>query len=91
MYHQFNIQQSYVLPTHCIYVFCVDLRTDAVCLLRGKDRVSNSSSCVSLPVSRLYTPVSHTYNFTQHSTSNIECTITNTQILNDIPYSFLFP
>ena len=23
MYHQFNIQQFYVLPTHCIYVFCV--------------------------------------------------------------------
>ena len=21
MYHQFNIQQFYVLPTHCIYVF----------------------------------------------------------------------
>ena len=27
MYHQFNIQQLYVLPTHCICVFCVDLRT----------------------------------------------------------------
>ena len=27
MYRQFNIQQLYVLPTHCIYVFCVDLRT----------------------------------------------------------------
>jgi len=25
MYRQFNIQQLYVLPTHCIYVFCVDL------------------------------------------------------------------
>jgi len=25
MYRQFNIQQFYVLPTHCIYVFCVDL------------------------------------------------------------------
>jgi hypothetical protein len=24
-YHQFNIQQFYVLPTQCIYVFCVDL------------------------------------------------------------------
>jgi hypothetical protein len=22
MYHQFNIHQFYVLPTHCIYVFC---------------------------------------------------------------------
>jgi len=29
MYHkQFNIRQSYVLPTQCIYVFCVDLRTN---------------------------------------------------------------
>ena len=27
MYRQFNIQQFYVLPTHCIYVFCVDLTT----------------------------------------------------------------
>jgi len=25
MYHQFNIHQFYVLPTQCIYVFCVDL------------------------------------------------------------------
>jgi len=29
MYRQFNIQQSYVLPTQCIYVFCVDLRTNS--------------------------------------------------------------
>jgi len=29
MYHQFNIQQPYVLPTQCIYVFCVDLRTNS--------------------------------------------------------------
>ena len=29
MYHQFNIQQFYVLPTQCIYVFCVDLRTNS--------------------------------------------------------------
>jgi len=27
MYHQFNIQQFYVLPTLCTYVFCVNLRT----------------------------------------------------------------
>ena len=26
MYHQFNAQQFYVLPSQCIYVFCVDLR-----------------------------------------------------------------
>jgi len=29
MYRQFNIQQFYVLPTHCIYVFCVDLSTNS--------------------------------------------------------------
>jgi len=29
MYRQFNIQQFYVLPTHCIYVFFVDLRTNS--------------------------------------------------------------
>ena len=28
MYHQFNIQ-FYVLPTRCIDVFCVDLRTNS--------------------------------------------------------------
>jgi len=29
MYRQFNIQQFYFLPTLCIYVFCVDLRTNS--------------------------------------------------------------
>ena len=29
MYRQFNIQQFYVLSTQCIYVFCVDLRTNS--------------------------------------------------------------
>ena len=29
IYRQFNIQQLYVLPTQCIYVFCVDLRTNS--------------------------------------------------------------
>ena len=29
MYRHFNIQQFYVLPTQCIYVFCVDLRTNS--------------------------------------------------------------
>jgi hypothetical protein len=29
MYRQFNIQQFCVLATHCIYVFCVDLRTNS--------------------------------------------------------------
>jgi len=28
-YRQFNIQQLYVLPTQCIYVFCVDVRTNS--------------------------------------------------------------
>jgi hypothetical protein len=28
MYRQFNIQQFHVLPTHCVYVFCVDIRTN---------------------------------------------------------------
>ena len=54
MYHQFNIQQFYVLPTQCIYVFCVDLRTNSdyslycikllvciinLCFLRDKNRI----------------------------------------------------
>ena len=30
MYRQFNIQQFHVPPTQCIYVFCVDLRTNSV-------------------------------------------------------------
>ena len=29
IYRQFNIQQFYDLPTQCIYVFCVDLRTNS--------------------------------------------------------------
>ena len=32
VYHQFNIKKFYVLPilpTQCIYVFCVDLRTNS--------------------------------------------------------------
>jgi len=29
MYHQFNIQQFYILPTHCVYMVCVDLRTNS--------------------------------------------------------------
>jgi hypothetical protein len=29
MYRQFNIQQFSVLPTQCVYVFCVDLRTNS--------------------------------------------------------------
>ena len=50
MYHQFNIQQFYVLPTQCIYVFCVDLRTNsdsfptennALCAVRNASLYSN--------------------------------------------------
>jgi hypothetical protein len=26
-----NMQQFYVLPTQCVYVFCVDLRTNSDC------------------------------------------------------------
>ena len=29
MYRQFNIQQFSILPTQCIYVFCMDLRTNS--------------------------------------------------------------
>jgi len=29
MYRQFNIHKFCVLPTQCIYVFCVDLRTNS--------------------------------------------------------------
>ena len=29
MYHQFNIHKFYFLPTQCICVFCVDLRTNS--------------------------------------------------------------
>ena len=29
MYRRFNIQQFYVLPTQCIYMLCVDLRTNS--------------------------------------------------------------
>jgi hypothetical protein len=30
MYRQFNFQQFYFLPTHFIYVFCVDLKKTAI-------------------------------------------------------------
>ena len=37
MFHQFNIQQTYVLPTLCIDVFCVDLKTNSdLCHLQHK-------------------------------------------------------
>jgi hypothetical protein len=29
MHQHFNIQQLYALPTHCIYVFCIYLRTNS--------------------------------------------------------------
>ena len=37
MHHHFNFQQLYVLPTRCIYVFCIYLRTNSVlCHLQHK-------------------------------------------------------
>ena len=37
MYHQFNIQQLYALPTQCISVFCIYLRTNSdLCHLQHK-------------------------------------------------------
>ena len=37
MRQQFNIQQLYVLPPHCIYVFCIYLRTNSdLCHLQHK-------------------------------------------------------
>jgi hypothetical protein len=29
MYHRFNLHKFYVLPTQCIYVFYVDLKTNS--------------------------------------------------------------
>jgi len=29
MYRQFNVHKLYVLPTQCVYVFCVDMRTNS--------------------------------------------------------------
>jgi hypothetical protein len=42
MYRQFNIQQFYVLPTQCIYVFCVDLRTN---IFLCNQTVKNKTQC----------------------------------------------
>ena len=37
MHQQINIHQLYVLSTHCIYVFCIYLRTDSdLCHLQHK-------------------------------------------------------
>ena len=37
MHQQFNIQLLYVLPTQCIYVFCIYLRTNGdLCHLQHK-------------------------------------------------------
>ena len=37
MHNQFNVYQFYVLPTQCIYVFCVDLRTNSIISLYSID------------------------------------------------------
>jgi hypothetical protein len=43
MYRQFNIQQFYILPPQCIYVFCVDLRkkktASVFCAVRTERRL----------------------------------------------------
>jgi hypothetical protein len=37
MHQQFNIQRFYALPIHCIYVFCIYLRTNSdLCHLHHK-------------------------------------------------------
>ena len=37
MHQQFNIQQLYVLLSHCVYVFCIYLRTNSdLCHLQHK-------------------------------------------------------
>jgi len=37
MYRQYNIQQLYALAPHCIYVFCIHLRTNSnLCHLQHK-------------------------------------------------------
>jgi hypothetical protein len=35
---RFNIHKFYVLPTQCIYVFCVDLRTNSDYFRRERER-----------------------------------------------------
>jgi hypothetical protein len=63
-----NIQKSYVQPTQCIYVFCVDLRTAIIslcsinwmvciteeCLLRGTDWTFNIHKFYVLPTQCIY-------------------------------------
>ena len=39
MYRQFNIQQFYALPTHCIYVFCVNVKTNSSFILYNINRL----------------------------------------------------
>jgi len=50
MYHQFNIQQFYVLPAHCIYVFRVDLRTAIISLYSINWLVYNRDLTLYSPV-----------------------------------------
>jgi len=67
MYRQFNIQQFYVLPTQCIYVFCVDLRTNSHYfhiqhLLTGL--YNRDGECLLRGMGRIF---KHLYNLTPHS------------------------
>jgi len=65
MYRQCNIQQFYVLPTQCIYVFCVDLRTAIISLYSINWLywvfIYNSGYvfCVDLRTNSDYFPVQH--------------------------------
>ena len=45
MYHHINIQQFYVLPTQCIYVFYVDLRTNNNKSLRNQSIAAVLMKC----------------------------------------------
>ena len=64
MYRQFNIQQFYVLPTHCIYVLCVDLRTNSnFCLVRHQHIGFNDRSAKCLQRGTDWHPLHNTSSF----------------------------
>ena len=50
---QFNIQQFYVLPSQCIYVFCVDLRTNSDYLWSERENQQDATvRCLFLIISQ---------------------------------------
>jgi len=67
IYGQFNIQQFYVLPTQCIYVFYVDLRTNSdICLTaRYELNVYTYIILVDFPPVTIILPTLHAHLF-QH-------------------------